>query len=99
MIVHALGVEHTMNEQEALDELANAILLFRAPNNAGMRQARLVKRQIVGVERHNYTPVRCGEGQLVRIRQSAAPNLLNCQNIDAMPSQPLTRGTWKVLVH
>src|SRR5437016_3971536 len=88
-----------MHEQQGLDQLTDAILLRRTPANTGMRYALLMKDQEIRVEGDQHSVSACGECQLIGVRQTAACSFLSRQHVQTMPPQPLTYGTWNMLVH
>jgi hypothetical protein len=73
-----------MNEEQGLDELADAVFLLRTPTDAGVVDPGLVQSQKIGIKGHQYSLFSRGESQLVGIGQSTAPGVLCRDNVDAV---------------
>lgn len=75
MALHAFAIKHSMQQQQGLNELADAVLLGWTPGDTRVRGASLMQAQEVGVERDQHTLFRQCKRQLLIVRQAAAPGL------------------------
>src|SRR5437868_3159107 len=50
VVAHRIAIQYSVHQLQRSDELADAVLLFLAPGNAGVRYTRLVEGQIVRVK-------------------------------------------------
>lgn len=98
VVSHAVCIQHALNEQQSLNELANRVLLFLTPGDSRVSNTALVQRQIVRIERNNDPLLGRCKRQLVNVSRPATPGLLRRQHVYAVPAQPLTDRTRIVLI-
>ena len=98
MVLHLFARHHASEQHQCANEVADAVFRCWTPGDAGVRRASLVQSNEIGVEGQHHSPVSTGEGELVRVRNSAAAGLLARHDINAAMTQTLDDRSREVLI-
>src|SRR5438270_340116 len=88
-----------MHEEQSLNQLTDAVLLFLTPGNASVDDTSFVKNEKVRVKRDQYPILGCGKGQLVRVGPAATSCFLGGQQVDPVPPKSVAGRRREMLVH
>ena len=76
-----------MQNQQQLEDLANAILAQGTPDDSRVLNTRVVQGLVISIERHHNPFVRCRKCELIGIWQAATPGVLRGEHIHTARSQ------------
>jgi hypothetical protein len=96
--LHRIPIGNTVQQNQHLDQESDTILRCRAPSDAGMLCARVVKCQKIGIERNHHPLLSRRKGQLISIGQATMAGFLRRKHVDGVLAKTIGDRSGDMLV-